>query len=322
VLADQPADVGAVRAGFAAEAGGVRRVLERQETAVEDLAAIEIGDRDLGGRDEVQVPVAADLEQVLLELRQLAGAVERGAVDQEGRLDLGVAVLAGVQRQHEVDQRAFQLGAGAEQHGEAGAGDLGGALEVDDAELRAQIPVRLRLEVERPRLAPRPHDDVVGGAPPDRHRRVGQIGQPGHQAGALLLDAVELDFELLDLLAAQFVGLEDRPGVEALALGPRHFVRGGVLLALEPFELRDQAAAVRLEAGELFELGRDVETAIDKTCTHRLEIVANVGGIQHVTGLSCAILIRCRRRFVRPCSPPPVSARVSCPPPRRCPRRC
>ena len=33
------------------------------------------------------------------------------------------------------------------------------ALEVEDAERRAEIPVRLRLEVERPRLAVAPHLD-------------------------------------------------------------------------------------------------------------------------------------------------------------------
>ena len=43
-------------------------------------------------------------------------------------------------------------------------GDLRRALEVEDAKRRAEVPVRLRLEVEHARLAPRAHDDVVGGA--------------------------------------------------------------------------------------------------------------------------------------------------------------
>ena len=93
VLADQAADVGAVRAGLAAEARRVGGVLDRQQAAVEDLVAIQIGDRHFGGRDQVEVPVAVDLEEVRLELRQLAGAEQGGAVDQERRLHLGVAVL-------------------------------------------------------------------------------------------------------------------------------------------------------------------------------------------------------------------------------------
>jgi hypothetical protein len=46
-----------------------------------------------------------------------------------------------VQRQHEVDQRARQLRAGADQDREARGGDLRAALEVDDAERRAEVPV-------------------------------------------------------------------------------------------------------------------------------------------------------------------------------------
>ena len=90
-------------------------------------------------------------------------------VDQERRLDFAVAVLARVQIEHEVDERAREPRAGAAQHGEPRAGDLGGALEVDDAERRPEIPVRLRLEVERARLAVAPHFDVVRGALADRH---------------------------------------------------------------------------------------------------------------------------------------------------------
>ena len=45
---------------------------------LEDLVAVEVGERDLGGRDQVEVAVAGrGLEEVLLELRQLAGPGER-----------------------------------------------------------------------------------------------------------------------------------------------------------------------------------------------------------------------------------------------------
>ena len=66
VLADQPAHVGAVRARLAAEARRVGRVANRQLAAVENLAAMHVGERHFGGRHEVQIPVAGDLEQVLL----------------------------------------------------------------------------------------------------------------------------------------------------------------------------------------------------------------------------------------------------------------
>ena len=200
MLPNQPAHVGAVRSGFAAEARRVGGVLQRQQSPVENLAAIQIRHRHFRGRNQVQIPLAGDLEQILLELRQLPGAVQRRRRHQERRLHFGVAMLVAVQRQHEIDQRALELRAGAHQHREARAGNLRGALEIDHAQLRTEIPVRLGLEVEPARLAPRAHDDVVGGALPHRHAGVRQVRQRLEQDRALPLGAVELDFELLDLL--------------------------------------------------------------------------------------------------------------------------
>jgi hypothetical protein len=50
--------------------------------------------------------------------------------------------------EHEVDQGARQPGAGANQHGETGAGHTRGTLEVEDAERGTEIPMRLRREIE------------------------------------------------------------------------------------------------------------------------------------------------------------------------------
>ena len=113
---------------------------------VEDLPAVHVRERDLGGRHHVQIPVAGDLEEVRLELRQVAGSGQRCAVHHERRLDLGVAMVGRVQVQHEVDQRACEPRTCADQHREPGARDLRAALEVDDAERRAKVPMRLRVE--------------------------------------------------------------------------------------------------------------------------------------------------------------------------------
>ena len=62
------------------------------------------------------------------------------------------------------------------QHGEAGAGDLRAALEIEDSERRAEIPVRLRLEVEPSRLTDPPHLGVVVGTAADGNGRMWNIG--------------------------------------------------------------------------------------------------------------------------------------------------
>src|SRR5262249_37088883 len=134
VLADQTTDVLTVGPGLAAKAGRVRRVAERQLAAVEDFVAVEIGQRHFRRRHEIQIPIAGDLEEVRLELRQIAGAGQRGGVDEKRRLDLAIAVLARVQIEHEVDERARQPRARAAQHGKARRCDLDRALEIENAE--------------------------------------------------------------------------------------------------------------------------------------------------------------------------------------------
>ncbi len=108
-------------------------------------------------------------------------------IHQEGRQHFGVAVLAGVHVEHEIDERALQLRAQAPVQGEARAGDLGGALEIQDAQFRAQVPVRLGLEIELRRLAHAPHFHVVVGVSAHRHGFVRHIGDAGQQFAELLV---------------------------------------------------------------------------------------------------------------------------------------
>jgi hypothetical protein len=121
---------------------------------------------------------------------------------------------------------------------------------------------------------------------------VRQVGEPGQQPVALGLDAVEFDLQLLDLLAPGLVGFEDRPGVEPLTFGPGNFVGGGVLLAFEALELRNEPAAVGLEPGQLLEFDGEVEPAAGVASAHRIEVVADESGIKHAP-LSCVSYYGC-----------------------------
>ena len=72
---------------------------------------------------------------------QLAGAVEAGGIGHERRQDFGIAVVLGMDVQHEIDERAFELRAQTPVDGETRAGDFGGALEIENAEVGAQVPM-------------------------------------------------------------------------------------------------------------------------------------------------------------------------------------
>ena len=67
----------------------------------------------------------------------------------------------------------------------------GGAREVEDAEPRPEVPVRLRREREFARRAVAAHLPVVGGALPHRHARMRQVGDVEQRVIAALLERVE-----------------------------------------------------------------------------------------------------------------------------------
>src|SRR4029450_7188877 len=113
VLADEAAHVLAVGACFRSEAGSERAVLHGEAVRVEDLAGMEVGERDLGGGDQEEVALAeAGLEEVALELRELSRAEEGLAAHEVRRPDLGVAPLLRVQVEHEGHERPLQAGQG------------------------------------------------------------------------------------------------------------------------------------------------------------------------------------------------------------------
>ena len=151
---------------------------------------------------------------------------QRGRVDEERRLHLDVSVLAGVQIEHEVDERARHPGAHPHQHREPGAAHARRALEVDDAERGADLPMRPRIEVERRRLAVPAHELIVLCRPADRHAGVRQVRQRQQQCRALVLGLIELDLELADLLRTRLARGKERSRVLALPLGTRDLVAG------------------------------------------------------------------------------------------------
>ena len=146
VLADHAARVLAVASRLGAEARRVRGQADGQRLRGQDRVAHRVGQRDLGGRDQVEPLVAFGAaldrrEHLLLELRQLRGPDQRLGVHDVGRVALGVAVLARVGVEHELRQRAMQRCERAAQEREACAGELRGGREVEQAERLAEVDV-------------------------------------------------------------------------------------------------------------------------------------------------------------------------------------
>ena len=122
-------------------------MLHRKRLEFQHLVAVEIGHRDFRRGDQPVIR-ALKLEKVFLEFGQLASAEKTGGIDHEGWQDFRISVLARVHIQHEIGERPFQLGAHSRVDGKARAGDFGGALEIQNSERRAQVPMRLGFEIE------------------------------------------------------------------------------------------------------------------------------------------------------------------------------
>ena len=191
-------------------------------------------------------------------------------------------MLLRVQIEHEIDQRAGETRAGADQHREARARDLGAALEVDDAERRPEVPVRLRREREGARRADAAHVRIVLGALPDRHARVRDVRDDEQRMVPALLEQIQLHSPLLDLPGPLTIRLLNLRRVLASTLRLRDLVGGRVLFALQPFDLGNQPPPARLERGNLLELACQIDAAIGEGGSNRFEVVLEEGGIDHV----------------------------------------
>ncbi len=263
MLADHAAGVLAVGAGFGAVAGGVGGEGDGACGEVDDFVAEDVGDGDFGGGDQPVVAVlqlAGDegalvvgVEEVFGELGELAGAVEGFRVHEAGGKDLDVAVLAGVEVEHEVGEGSLEAGSGAELEDEAGAGDLGGALEVEDAEGFADLPVGTGGEVEGGDGAPGLLDDVVvlGGAGGDAV--VGKVGEGLEELAKAEVGFGGAGFELVCLFFERGGLCGDEGDVGALALEAAELGGEGVALGLEGLSFGDGRATGCVEIGKSLE---------------------------------------------------------------------
>ena len=224
-------------------------------------------ERDLGGGDEPEVAlVGAGAEEVVRELRQLAGAGHRRPGDEVRDGELGVAVPAGVQGEEERRQRPLEHRPRAARDAEPGTRELGRATEVEDAHRLAELDVVAR-GVERRGVADAadldgvglggPVGGVVGGQVGDREQQVAQRGLRGLD---LLLGLADALLELAGALLEPVDVGRRRPalrGLPDLAGGPLRLGAQLVDRADGPRPSRRQ----RLEAGQVERVAAPTQTA-------------------------------------------------------------
>ena len=288
VDADDAARVAPGRACLLAEARREGGVPQRQLGGVQHLVAMQVGKHDLSRGDEIEVRV--HVVEVVLELGQLAGTEERLAVGDDGQPPLLEAGLD-MHVDHEADEGALHAGAQATERVEARTGDLDAAVEVDDSQVRAKVPVRLCLEVELARGAPATDLRVVGVVLAVRDALVRDVGDGGNQVEELLLNLVALVVELGNTL---LVGSDARLGglglvPLALAHELANLLGDGVALRLEPLDLHDDGATLLVKLEELLAVPVRVLTGLARL-VHDVGILANELDVEHVHSSLLAVL--------------------------------
>ena len=127
--------------------------------------------------------------------------------------------------EHEADERAFEAGARAHVDGEARAAELGGTLQIQDAELFAKFPVRLGREIEVRLFAPGLNGDIVLFGLAGGNFVARQVGDAGKGEAHLLIERGSGFVEFVEVVFQGARLIHHRGGVFAVPL------EGGDLLA-------------------------------------------------------------------------------------------
>ena len=280
----EAAHVLAVRAGLAPEAGRVGGVADRELSLGQDLVAAVVDERHLGRGHEVET-VALGFVHLALFVGQLPGPDAAGLVDEEGRLDLGVAGL-GREVEEQADERALEARPLADVEREAGAGHLRAALEVEKAEAVGELPVgEGREALEGGALAPRERR-LVRARVADRRRGVGRVGDGEEGVSQARLGRADGLVELGDL-GLEAVGLlQERRGLVALAGLHQRPDPGAerALLLLERLLRRERRPALRVELDGAVDERRIAEAFVEHALAHAGGVVAEKLEVDHREG--------------------------------------
>ncbi len=242
---------------------------------------MEVGQRDLGGRDEVQVALL-HFEQIGLELGELAGSEESIGAHEKRRQHLDIAVLFGMEIEHELDERPLEPCAGTHQNGETRPRDLRRPVEVQNSQSRSDVPVGFRLEGEVSRLSPATDLLVRGLVRSHGDALVGKVGKALDDPLAVRLDLFRALFFVLDELRGATELEPER--LRLLFLPVLHesadVLRFGLVLVAHGAQLGLEPLPFLVERAERREV--DVGAAIADPSLDELEVAGDEVQIEHV----------------------------------------
>ena len=172
----------------------------------------------------------------------------------------------------------IELRTGIPVDGEARPGDLRRPFEIEDAELRAEVPVSLRLEIELTMFAGATDFHVVRFAA-GGNGLMRQVGDAPQDLGKRVVERIDVVFETLDLLADFAALLHRFVGILTGAFGLGNLGAQRIAARFEVFDLGDGGAAFLVHLVETAERLRRAPRL--ETLLHMVEILPKKVKVQH-----------------------------------------
>ncbi len=141
------------------------------------------------------------MEEIATKFRQLAGTVQRVLVNQVRHVVLDIAVLFGMQIDHELTQGAVQAGNLPLHYHKAGAGQLNRRGKVEAFSHLAQRDVIAYFKIKLTWLTPAAHFHVFAVVFTERHTVVRQVRQGQRDVTDLRQQRLKLGFSGIQLFA-------------------------------------------------------------------------------------------------------------------------
>ena len=183
--------------------------------------------------------------------------------------------------QEKADDGAFQPRAQAFVEVETRTGHLGSGFGVQNTELRAQIPVCLRLKIKLGRLAPMAHILIFLVILAIGHTFVRNIRDGQHNVALLGFQRADLHIQYLYLIRQLLHFLHDRGDIAALFLDLRNLLARLVLLRFQRIRLAAQLAALGVDRENTIHLGIHILVAAAHRSLDAIRFGTNNFNIQH-----------------------------------------
>ncbi len=265
MLANHAAGIAAGSACFGAKARCQRRQAHRQFLLVENGFADEICQRHFGGGNEPE-PFAPELVQgifikggqrlsldrpklIVFKFRQLPRAEHGVIANHQRRIDFGIAVLVGVEIEHELPDRALQPGQPLLQHDKARSTQCRRRLEIHEAERATDVVMRFRRERVCAGLAEHMALHIAVLVDALGHVVQRQVRNRGKLPGELFVRRLRRQFELWHrgLELGNLRHQRARACVVLRLLGVADFLRRGIAPCLHLLRLEDRRPALLVD---------------------------------------------------------------------------